>query len=105
MAIRRAVVYFAWVAHAFSAGIKCLHCKTLSTPDADGLTKAAWFILDIRALPLDELAGDKEAQLVRCRSSNQRVAGSIPGRGTLVCSWARQFIPYCFSLPSCKMGT
>ena len=25
------------------------------------------------------------AQLVRCRTSNQRVAGSIPGRGTLVC--------------------
>ena len=49
--------------------------------------------------------GDKVAQLVRCRTSNQRVAGSIPGRGTLVCPWARQFIPYCFSLPSCKMGT
>ena len=47
---------------------------------------------------------DKVAQLVRCRTSNQRVAGSIPGRGTLVCPWARQFIPYCFSLPSCKMG-
>ena len=45
------------------------------------------------------------AQLVRCRTSNQRVAGSIPGQGTLVCSWARQFIPYCFSLTSCKMGT
>ena len=24
--------------------------------------------------------GDKVAQLVRCRTSNQRVAGSIPGR-------------------------
>ena len=47
----------------------------------------------------------KVAQFVRCRTSNQRVAGSIPGRGTLVCPWARQFIPYCFSLPSCKMGT
>ena len=49
--------------------------------------------------------GDKVAQSVRCRTSNQRVAGSNPGRGTLVCPWARQFIPYCFSLPSCKMGT
>ena len=49
--------------------------------------------------------GDKVAQLVRCRTSNQLVAGSIPGRDTLVCPWARQFIPYCFSLPSCKMGT
>ena len=49
--------------------------------------------------------GDKVAQLVRCWTSNQRVAGSIPGQGTLVCLWARQFIPYCFSLPSCKMGT
>ena len=28
--------------------------------------------------------GDKVAQLVRCRTSNQRVAGSIPGLGTLV---------------------
>ena len=28
--------------------------------------------------------GDKVAQLVRCRTSNQRVAGSIPGQGTLV---------------------
>ena len=26
MAIRRAVVYFARAAHAFSAGIKCRHC-------------------------------------------------------------------------------
>ena len=48
---------------------------------------------------------DKVTQLVRCRTSNQRVAGSIPGRGTLVCPWARQFIPYCFSLTSCTMGT
>ena len=48
---------------------------------------------------------DKVAQLVRCRTSNERVAGSIPGRGTLACPWARQFIPYCFSLSSCKMGT
>ena len=51
------------------------------------------------------LYGDKVAQLVRCRTSNQRVTGSIPGRGTLVCPWPRQFIPYCFSLPSCKMDT
>ena len=50
-------------------------------------------------------SGDKVAQLVRCRTSNQRVAGSIPGWVTLVRPWARQFIPYCFSLPSCKMGT
>ena len=50
-------------------------------------------------------ARDKVAQLVRCRTSNQRVPGSIPGRGTLVCPWARQFIPYCISQPSCKMGT
>ena len=49
--------------------------------------------------------GDKVAQLVRCRTSNQRVAGSIPGQGTWVCPWTRQFIPYCLSLPSCKMGT
>ena len=27
-----------------------------------------------------KLHGDKVAQLVRCRTSNQRVAGSIPGR-------------------------
>ena len=32
--------------------------------------------------------GDKVAQLVSCRTSNQRVAGSIPGQGTLVCPWA-----------------
>ena len=32
--------------------------------------------------------GDKVAQLVRCWTSNQRVAGSIPGRDTLVCPWA-----------------
>ena len=44
--------------------------------------------------------GDNVAQLVRCRTSNQWVAESIPGRGTLVSSWARQFIPYCLSLPS-----
>ena len=50
--------------------------------------------------------GDKVAQLVRCQTSNQRVAGSIPGHsGHFGRSWARQFIPYCFSLPSCKMGT
>ena len=49
---------------------------------------------------------DKVAQLVGCRTSNQRVAGSIPGHsGHFGRSWARQFIPYCFSLPSCKMGT
>ena len=46
----------------------------------------------------------KVAQLVRCRTSNQLLAGSIAGWGTLVCSWARQFIPNCLSLPS-KMGT
>ena len=28
LAIGRAVVYFAWVAHAFSAGIKCGHCRS-----------------------------------------------------------------------------
>ena len=28
--------------------------------------------------------GDKVAQLVRCRTIYHRVAGSIPGRGTLV---------------------
>ena len=50
--------------------------------------------------------GDKVAQLVGCRTSNQRVAGSIPGHsGHFGRSWERQFIPYCFSLPSCKMGT
>ena len=50
--------------------------------------------------------GDKVAQLVGCRTSNQRVAGSIPDHsGHFGRSWARQFIPYCFSLPSCKMGT
>ena len=27
MAIRRAVVYYAWAAHIFSAGIKCRHCR------------------------------------------------------------------------------
>ena len=48
---------------------------------------------------------NKVAQLVRRRTSNQRVAGSIPDRGTLVCPLARPFIPYCFSLASCKMGT
>ena len=48
----------------------------------------------------------KVAQLVGCRTSNQRVAGSIPGHsGHFGRSWAKQFIPYCFSLPSCKMGT
>ena len=48
----------------------------------------------------------KVAQLVRCRTSNQRVAGSIPGRpGHFGLFLARQFIAYCFSLPSCKMGT
>ena len=40
--------------------------------------------------------------MVRCRTSNQRVAGSIPSRGTLVCPWARQWIAYCLSPPSCK---
>ena len=49
------------------------------------------------------LTRDMVVQLVRCQTSKQRVAGSIPGRGTLVCPWARQFIPYCFSLPSCKI--
>ena len=50
--------------------------------------------------------GDKVAQLVGCRTSNQRVAGSNPGHsGHFGRSWAKQFIPYCFSLPSCKMGT
>ena len=39
--------------------------------------------------------GDKVAQLVRCQTRNQRVAGSIPCCGTLVCPWARQFILYC----------
>ena len=50
--------------------------------------------------------GEKVAQLVRCQTSNQRVDGSIPGHsGHFGRSWAKQFIPYCFSLPSCKMGT
>ena len=35
--------------------------------------------------PITCLHGDKVAQLVKCRTSNQRVAGSIPGQGTLVC--------------------
>ena len=40
-------------------------------------------------LPGLDVTGDKVAQLVRCRTSNQRVAGSIPGRETtLVCPWA-----------------
>ena len=55
----------------------------------------------LRIINLFQL-GDKVAQLIWCRTSNQRVAGSIPGRVTLVCSWARQFIPYCLSLPSCE---
>ena len=46
---------------------------------------------------------DKVAQLVRCRTSSQRFAGSIPGHsGHFGRSWAKQFIPYCFSLSSCK---
>ena len=50
------------------------------------------------------LTGDKVAQLVGCRTSNQRVAGSIPGHsGQFGRSWEKQFIPYCFSLPSCKL--
>ena len=40
--------------------------------------------------------GDRVAQLVRCWNSDLRVAGSIPSRVTLVCSWARQFN---FTLP------
>ena len=52
-----------------------------------------------------QCSGDKVAQLVRCGTSNQRVAGSIPGHsGHFGRSWAKQFIPYCFSLPSCKTG-
>ena len=30
VAVRRAVVYYAWAARAFSAGIKCLHCISLT---------------------------------------------------------------------------
>ena len=56
-------------------------------------------------LSIDTMQVEKVALLVRCRTSNQYVAGSIPGRGTLVCPWERQFIPYCLSLPSCKMVT
>ena len=29
VAIRRAVVYYAWAAHEFSAGIKCRHCRNV----------------------------------------------------------------------------
>ena len=36
------------------------------------------------------MQGDKVAQLVRCRTCNQLVTGSIPGRGTLVCSQSTQ---------------
>ena len=51
---------------------------------------------------LEAEIGYKVAQLVRCRTSNQRVAGSLPGHSGHFCrSWAKQFIPYCFSLPSC----
>ena len=35
--------------------------------------------------------GDKVAQLVRCRTSNQRVAGSIPGH-----SWIQDYKPNTF---------
>ena len=38
-AIGRAVVYYAWAAHAFSTGIKCRHCmvnKNTSTQTAEG---------------------------------------------------------------------
>ena len=31
VAIRRAFVYYAQAVHALSAGIKCRHCKSLST--------------------------------------------------------------------------
>ena len=54
---------------------------------------------------VQELNVGTVTQLIRCRTSNQEVAGSIPGRGTLVYPWARQFIPYCLSLLSCKMIT
>ena len=49
----------------------------------------------------DNIYGDEVAQLVGCRTSNQMVAGSIPGHSDhFGHSWAKQFIPYCF-----KMGT
>ena len=40
---------------------------------------------------------DKVAQLVTCWTSNQWATGTISGRGTLICPWARQFIPYCLA--------
>ena len=46
--------------------------------------------------------GDKVAQLVRCQTNNQMVAGSIPGQGTLVCPWARQFIHIASVYPAAK---
>ena len=49
------------------------------------------------------MIGDKVAQLVRCRTSNQRVVGSIPGHsGHFGRSWAKQFIPYCSVYPAAK---
>ena len=62
--------------------------------------------VDIGVARLEGCLTDIVAQLVGCRTSNQRVAGSNPGHsGHFGRSWAKQFIPYCFSLPSCKMGT
>ena len=87
-----------------------IKCKRKECPDWSVFPRDLTLMPDQRPLACPPTLhyikiGDKVAQLVRYRTSNQRVAGSIPGRGTLVCLWARQFIPYCFSLPSCKMCT
>ena len=57
-----------------------------------------------RSVPCPYLVlGDKVAQLVRCRTSNQRVAGSIPGHsGHFGRSWAKQFIHIASVHPAAK---
>ena len=80
-------------------------CPNWIHREGSGNFKDSWYsiIIIIIIIILDR---DKVAQLVRCRTSNHRVAGSIPVHsGHFGRSWAKQFIPYCFSLPSCKMGT
>ena len=51
-----------------------------------------------------EIYGYKVAQLVRCRTSNQRIAGLFLGHsGHFGRSWAKQFIPYIASVyPAAK---
>ena len=71
VAISLAVVYHAWAAHTFSAGMKCRHRIQTSKMATENIFLRIKQSMMSRTMNYTVIIGDKVAQLVRCRASYQ----------------------------------